>query len=421
MTPPCRALGFVAACLSVAPTSALSLQAQPAETVAEIRVHGNHTTPDAVVLGLAGIQPGQPFTEALLADIQGRLDRSGRFRAVDVRKRYASIADLTRIIVVIVVEEQAGVSVDVPQPGPLRKFGASTMWLPVLDYEDGYGFTYGARFSFVDLVGKGSRLSVPLTWGGERRASVEFERTFQRGPFTRVAASGGVWRRENPAYEVGDLREGVTARLERAFAPWLRVGGHAAAADVAFGDLDDRTTAAGVEIVADTRLDPAFPRNALYASFDWQRQWFDTSADTFRTRTDVRGYLGLVGQTVLVVRAQHDWAADALPPFERALLGGTASLRGFELGFRDGDRLAAGSAELRLPISSPLSVGRAGFAVFADAGTTWSADESFDWATFDRGYGGGFFLSALMLSARIDVAHGANSGTRAHFTLGVSF
>ncbi len=407
--------------LLIVPATALAIGDQASETIVEVRVHGNHTTPDADVVQLAAIAPGDPFRATTLADVRERLARSGRFRSVDVRKRYASLTDVTQVIVVIVVEEAVGVSVDVPEPGPLRKLGASTMWLPVLDYEDGYGFTYGARVSFVDLVGRGSRVSVPLTWGGERRASVELEQTFARGPFTRLEVTGGVWRRENPSYDVGDLRRGATARLERAITPWLRVGGHAALADVGFGDIDERTGAAGFDVVADTRLDPAFPRQAIYASFRWQRQWFEASEDTFRTRADVRGYVGLLGQTVLVLRAQHDWAAEPLPPFERSLLGGSASLRGFELGFRDGDRLAAGSAELRVPISSPVSVGRAGFALFADAGTTWAAGEAIDGTRVDRGFGGGFFMSALMLSGRIDVAHGVGSGTRAHFTLGVAF
>ena len=70
------------------------------------------------------------------------------------------------------------------------------MWLPMLRYEDGYGFTYGARVSFVDVLGPRSRLSAPLSWGGERRATAEFERTFDRGPISRILMTGGVWRRE---------------------------------------------------------------------------------------------------------------------------------------------------------------------------------------------------------------------------------
>ena len=57
-------------------------------------------------------------------------------------------------MLVILVEEQAGVSAEHPTPGVLRRFKAGTMWLPVLAFEDGYGLTYGARFSFVDALGR---------------------------------------------------------------------------------------------------------------------------------------------------------------------------------------------------------------------------------------------------------------------------
>ena len=52
------------------------------------------------------------------------------------------------------------------------------MFLPIVSYSEGYGFTYGARASFVDVLGEGGRVSVPLTWGGTRRAAVEIEKTF---------------------------------------------------------------------------------------------------------------------------------------------------------------------------------------------------------------------------------------------------
>ena len=70
----------------------------------------------------------------------------------------------------MLVDEHAAVSTDDLIPGPLKRFRSAGMWLPVLDYADGYGFTYGARVSFVDVLGPRSRISVPLTWGGERKA-----------------------------------------------------------------------------------------------------------------------------------------------------------------------------------------------------------------------------------------------------------
>ena len=295
------------------------------------------------------------------------------------------------------------------------------MWLPVLSFEDGYGFTYGVRFGFVDVLGRRTRVSVPLTWGGERQATVDVERRFTRGPFTRIVADAGVTRRENPALEIGDRRAGVGVRAERAVSSWFRIGATGRLADVQFGDIADRLRSAGVEATLDTRRDPAFPRNAVFATATVEHEWFDHAEDTPRVLTDVRGYVGVVRQVVFVARVQQAWSANPLPLFEQPLLGGAASLRGFPLGYRIGDRLAAASAELRMPITSPLRVARTGIAVFTDAGTVYGADESLTNATWDRSVGAGFFVTAPVLSMRIDVAHGIDAGTRAHFTFGLAF
>lgn len=395
--------------------------APPPAHISAIEVRGNHTTPDAVVIGIAGVKIGDPFTSQTLATMKARLEKSDRFAAVDVLERYQSLTDFSAVLVLITLTEREGVSVDVPMPGPMRVLKARTMWLPMLRYEDGYGFTYGARVSFVDVLGKRSRLSVPLTWGGERRATVELERAFRKGPFTRILATGGVWRREHPSLDVGDRREGGTLVADRAVTSWLRVGGTASAASVHFGGAVDTLSTAGVEATVDTRRDPAFPRNAVFASMRWERLWFDQAQDTSRLQTDVRGFLGLFGSSVLAVRLQQSRAADPLPVFEQALLGGTSSLRGFGLGYRYGDRLAAGTLELRLPISSPRHIGRAGIAIFADSGAVYDAHTTLDHAKYDTGVGAGWFLQLPVLSFRLDVAHGIDHGTRGHVTMGVTF
>ena len=133
------------------------------------------------------------------------------------------------------------------------------MWLPVLTAEDGYGLTYGARVSLVDALGRQTRLSVPLTWGGERRASVEVERRFVHGPLTRITADAGITRREHPALDASDRRTGAGVRAERALSSWFRLGAQARLSDVRFGDLDDQAPNAWVRRRRSTR--GAIPRS----------------------------------------------------------------------------------------------------------------------------------------------------------------
>ncbi|HVG84312.1 MAG TPA: BamA/TamA family outer membrane protein [Vicinamibacterales bacterium] len=413
--------------LAVAPAHA----GQPVEIVESVVVHGNHTTPTEDVLALVGPVTGQPATEALFVEIRDRLDRSGRFAGVDVRRRYLSIDDPTRVLVVIVVDEHEGISEDDLTPGPWKRFSASSMWLPVLQYQEGYGFTYGARLSFMDRLGPRSRISVPLTWGGERQAQLELERTFD-GPVARVVGGGGVFRRENPFYEVGDLRQTVWGRVETAPRSWLRAGAGGRFSQVGFGELDEPLSTIGADIVLDTRRDPALPRNAVYGLFGVERVGFDTSAlgapvddnrglSATRLTFDGRGYVGLFRQIVLAVRAQSVTAADPLPPFEKALLGGIPSLRGWDVGSAVGDNLAAASAEVLMPLTSPLQqFARFGVKLFADTGAVYDAGQAMGDQRFEWGYGAGVFLNATVFSFGLDLGWREGRGTpNAHVQLGV--
>ena len=388
--------------------------------VVAVRVHGNHTTADAEVLAVAAIGPGDPVTPDVVQEVAARLERSGRFRSVDVRPRYASLSDPSAILLVILVEERVGVSLNVSEPGPFRRLRASTMWLPVLRYEDGYGFTYGARLALVEAVGRKTRIGVPLTWGGERRAGVEVERRFDGGPLTRFLAEGGVTRREHPALDVADRRSAIAVRAERALGSSLVTGVTAGVSSIHFGAARDTLRTAGVHVVWDTRHDPEFPRDALYVSAGLERLWFDAHPETTRLAIDARGFVGVFGSSVLALRARHSRTGSAVPVYEQALLGGD-TLRGFPLGFRFGDRLAAASMEYRIPFTSPLRAGRFGAAVFVDSGTVYSAGQSLDSAVFDTGIGAGLFMQAPLVSFRADVAHGLGSSTRAHVSVGVRF
>jgi len=389
--------------------------------VGEIRVHGNHTTPDADVLAIVGDVIGKPATDALVAEIATRLERSGRFDGVDVRKRFRSIENHDDILLMVVVDEVPGIDPLDLTPSPMKKFWSSGMFMPIVHSEDGHGFTYGGRISFVDRLGPRSRITMPLTWGGERGARVQLERAFRSGPVERIAGEYGITQRENPHYEIEDRRIGFGARLDSAPARWLRLGAGGRVDDVHFGDLNDKVSRLGGEVTIDTRVDPAFPRNAIHATFGIERVKFD-AGDANQNKADLRGYLGLFGQTVLAVRGLSITSNRALPPYEHSLLGGAANLRGYEAGYKAGDNLAAVSAELRISITSPMSIGRFGVKAFADAGVVYGVGEKLTDQDFeDRGIGGGVYLHLTVVSLSLDVARSRSGDTRYHFGMGVTF
>jgi outer membrane protein assembly factor BamA len=410
-----KAFVAVLAVLWAAPASG-----QSDERIAEIRVHGNHTTPAADVLAVSGLAVGEPATPARLQDAEQQLRVSNRFDDVEVRRRYQSIADPAAILVVIVVDEHEGVSAGSPLPGPLRRFRLATMWIPVLSYADGYGFTYGARFSFVEPIGPRSRISVPLTWGGERRAAMEVARTFERGPFTSVSGTLAAYRRVNPHFDIPDVRLDARARVERVLVPWLRAGATARTARVEFAGVQSRHTAAGADVVIDTRLDPSFPRDAVHVVLGWERLGFDGES-AGRLQGDIKGYVGLIGSNVVALRGQFVHSSRAVPQSEWPLLGGAGSLRGYRTGHRAGDSMAALSAEIRVPLLSPLNIGRFGAKAFVDAGATWSSSERLPDTVFDRGIGAGVYAGVAAFMLNVDVAWPEVGKPRVHVGLGVAF
>ena len=411
---------------------AAGADSQP-EVIGEIRIHGNAFLSDKEVLDFAGIAVGQLLPADGIEAITKRLKDSDRFESVEVRKRYRSLTDTTDVALVLVVHEKPGVrsaigGVDIPGvPGavarPVGRLRSKLMFLPIISYADGYGFTYGGRVSTVDLLGIDERLSVPLTWGGTRRAALEFERVFKTGPLTRIESSFGVWNRENPRFEIRDQRVELNGRAERVFADVLRAGVDASRSTISFGILDDDLWTIGTSLRVDTRLDPAFPANALFVTGGWTGMHFRTIPDRVNRLTgDARGYLRVFRQIVVAGRASYTGTDASLPPYERLLLGGSSTLRGFDTGAFAGDRMLSTSAEVRVPLTSVLNGAKLGITVFTDAGKAWDVGSSMDQAEWHRGVGGGLFLIASIVRINLDIARGLKTGdTKVHLSSGFTF
>lgn len=396
------------------------------EIIREVRVHGNAYLTDADVLKLAGISVGDPVAADTVSIVQRRLKDSGRFETIDVRKRYRSLDDPTDVALVLVVHEKPGiVSIATPTSPvltPWRRIRNRLMFLPILNYGDGYGFTYGARFTTVDFLGFGERLSFPVTWGGVRRAAIEGERQFKRGPLTRVESSLAIWQRENPRFEIDDRRIEVKAKAEKEFATILRLSVDGSRSNVSFASLDDRLWTVGTTVAIDTRANPSFPRNAVYVATGWNGLHVNSAPVINRRTAEARGYLGVVGQAVVAARVQYSEADATLPPYERYLLGGAPTVRGYEFGSFDGDKMLVTGAELRVPITPVISGGKFGLTAFYDAGKVIDHNARFDDVKWRRGVGGGIFLIASVVRINLDVAHGLDEGkTRLHLSTGFTF
>ena len=391
------------------------------EVIAEIQVHGNLVTTDAELRRLTGVEVGAPFEATTIDEVTARLEAAKRFDRVQVLKRFASIADPSQIVLVVIVDDGRVkiVHTDDPEhPYRAEKNGwPRLMYAPIFNISDRYGVTYGVSVAVPDTFGKDSRLIFPFAWGGQKQAGIDFDKMRSSGWFNRIR--GGVdWsRRTHPVYDEEVDRESLSVRGEHWFRPQLRLGLTAGVEHDTFGLEQDTFGRAGVDFVVDTRVDPALPRNAVYG----RAAWTHVQGGAI-TELDGRGYLGAIGQLILGVRAQRTDADPSIPVYLKPIFGGAANVRGFDAGTVVGDTLTATSVEAILPLTSAVRFFRVGVSAFADGGAVSCGpelppcDES-----WKRGVGGSVWVAATILRIDVAVAHGIGAATHVIVTGNVSF
>lgn len=399
----------------------LMLFAQPRETIADIQVHGNLVTTDEELRQMTGVAVGEPFDASMVDAVAERLRGTKRFDRVQVLKRYASIADPSQIVLVVIVDEgrvKISRTNDPEHPyRAVRNRWPRLMYAPIFNISDRYGVTYGVRVAIPNVLGADSRLIFPFAWGGEKQAGVGFDKTQSAGWFNRLRGSVDWSRRTHPVYELTTEREAASIRGEHWFRPQLRLGATAGVEHDTFGFEHDTFGRVGIDAVLDTRVDPALPRNAVYGRAAWTYV-----AGAGQSELDGRGYLGVVGQLVVGVRAQRTAADPSLPVYIKPIFGGAANVRGFSAGTVVADTLTATSVEAILPLSSSVRLVRFGVSAFGDAGAVTCGpelppcDES-----WRRGFGGSVWATATLLRLDLAVAHGVGSSTRVIVSGNVSF
>jgi outer membrane protein assembly factor BamA len=403
--------------------------------VVAIQVHGNTLTNSDDVIRASGIKVGDNVSAAALAEAEARLRKLFELDSVEVLRRFASISDPTQVLVLIQVDE-GPVRIDVPdagvpgaaspapsggRPAAVRRSRLSVMFLPILTAEDGYGFTYGAQFAFAGRRDMRRRVVVPASWGGDKRLAVEYQQEFSPRFAPRLRTGALLQRRSHPFFDAPADRTRVWGRTEWPIARDVRAGAEIAWQSSSLAGDEVEARSAGGDVIIDTRVDPLMPHNAVFVRSSIERLHFLSANTAVRTEIDANGYVGVYGGSVLALRAVRESFSRPAPAFYKSMLGGSSSLRGFRAGHAIGDTLVAGSIELRIPTTSPLRVARFGISVFADAGAAYDKGQRFGDRKFDKGVGGGIWVTAPLFRFNVAVARGVASGTRAHIGAGLTF
>ena len=112
-----------------------------------------------------------------------------------------------------------------------------------------------------------------------------------------------------------------------------------------------------------------------------------------------------------------------LPPYLQSLLGGWSSLRGFAAGSFIGDTMVTGSLELRIPLTTPLSVGKLGVSAFVDTGKAYDKGQRFDDVSRSQTRRSAAASGSRRPRCKVSfsVARGLGADTRVNFGGGLSF
>jgi outer membrane protein assembly factor BamA len=190
---------------------------------------------------------------------------------------------------------------------------------------------------------------------------------------------------------------------------------------ISLGSDENRVSRAGAELTIDTRVDPMLSRQAVYLRTAVERLGVRGSEAPRRTLIDASTYIGGPLGSIFVVRVYRDGADRPVPSYLKMLRGRDMTLRGFRAATAVGDITAAGTLELRVPVTAPLSVGKIGVRAFVDAATVYDAGSRLRDQRFVRGAGGGVWVAATVIRFALDVARVSGGDTRVQLSSGLFF
>lgn len=384
-----------------------------AARVADVSFTGNEKTKDHVIQREITIKPGDLLERQQVQRTLQRLSLLGYF--ADVGARFVETDGPDELAVVIELEER--------KTG-LASFGAG--------YSSLDGFVGYIEVADENFLGNGQRTN--LRWEfGKRKNSYDLgfhepylfgsrtsfginlfntrtERTQKSGTVTTVRESGGDISLGRPLGE-----------YTRGFITYNHSDWHHARDGVAF--KDGKTRSVTLSANTDTRNHAFSPTEGFRTRFAVERAGGILGGTDHFTKYDASYstyfQIGSKERQAFAVRAMYGQGASTdgtgLPEHHRFRVGGPETLRGYNYGNFEGDRMLVFNTEFRFPIANAVEG-----VVFADFGNTFAHDEGVDLRSLKAGYGVGVRLDTPLGMMRIDYGIGEDGG-RTYFSLGPAF
>lgn len=401
--------------------------------IREIRIEGNEDTKDFIILREMSLKVGDKVTNEAVERDKQRIYNLGLFNKVDID--YAEDGEMATVLVR--VHERWYIF-----PFPIVGFR----------HRDPKKLYYGAGLAHLNFRGRNEKLIFDFALGYDRWAELIYQTpklTSDDDIFFRASLLTSRVQNLSPTrgyYQQQRYLAGVTVGKRFGFYEMLsgqltydewKVSDAIARGTIS-PDGRDAFVSLGLTYSYDTRDVREYTTSGQEVSLQVSKVGFgETGVDFFRYGYNVSSFFPLFGDLSIGGRTHGTFSSGGpVPPYRYVYFGYGERIRGYFNDVVEGENIAGGNVEVRIPILSPryyefpysplpeFSLWRYGLyaALFADAGKAWFRSEGFGGRKWYSGFGAGLhFLLPYSIIVRTEYAW--NRKGRGQFVLdfGASF
>jgi outer membrane protein insertion porin family len=375
----------------------------------EIRISGARHTDTHIITRELASKVGQPYLKQNADKDYARLDRLDIFSSVKISPQLEN--------------DSVVLQIDVREIFP---------YLPFFSYEvtDENGFAGGPGFQSVNLLRRDIFFFGAARFGGATNINLLYENPWIAGNHFSVRFEFYQRDRFNDLDDFNEIATETNLQIGSFLGEHGRIGGR-------LGFLSIKSDSAGRTLSPNNRDN--LPTLGFYLGYDsrdlwsnphrgWQNEFeisksggfLGADGDFWSFTFDVRRYLPIIKRHTLALFSLATLrigdVGDDIPLHQDFHIGGTNSVRGWELDSRRGKHQFINSAEYRFTLLEPrlltapfgltFDIGLQ-LALFGDLGIAWDESEQFKSDNFIGGYGFGLrFLAPFVNMFRVDFGFG---------------
>ena len=381
----------------------------------EIRITGARHTREYIIMRELASREGEPLTREKMKEDESNLDALGVFSLINIYP----VEEEDRLVLMVEVRE-------------------TFRYLPTvaLRIDDENGISIGGGLKSTNLFGRAMFVSGTALFGGATTIVLWLKDPWVVGDHIGYDLKYFHRDRKNELYDFNEVADEVSlvilGRVGRRGRASMLSSFVSLTSDRDGETLDadnrDNMLSLGFIVGYDSRDLVSNPHNGWYSSLDVSRVWaLDGGTGYWSGNVDVWRYIEISGPHILglfsLVTLTSGTVGVEIPEWQQYSLGGTSSVRGWDIGRRYGKNQFINTLEYRYNIMEPRNFEFFGInaslgvqlAAFGDAGAVWSEREGFSDSWIAGGGAGLRLIIPYVGLARLDFGLGdSRSGLIVH-------